>query len=98
MYKIFKLFLVGNFVAYFLVLLCSCVRHAENENVLRAEHYLWQNRDSALLLLTKTESERLCAADEHVATMLRAFFNYCGDRPIDLESLSQTITFFMENK
>ena len=98
MYKIFKLFLVGNFVAYFLVLLCSCVRHAENENVLRAEHYLWQNRDSALLLLTKTESERLCAADEHVATMLRAFFNYCGDRPIDLESLSQTITFFMENE
>lgn len=95
MRKIFNLCLVCAFVAFFFVLTCSCGRRIMNDDLLRAEQYLWHKRDSALWLLTQAEAEGLNADEQHLAVLLQSFFRYCGDKSVEVDPLSQSITAFV---
>ncbi len=97
MKKIFKAFFLVIFLLLFSALVASCSQQVKNRDLLEAERLLWQKNDSVALLLEAAESAHLSAADKQLAVLLRSFFRYGGDKPIDIEPLSQSIAFFAEN-
>ncbi len=97
MKKIFKAFFRLNFLFFFSLLLAACNQQVKNRDLLEAERLLWQKTDSAALLLEAAESAHLRVADKQLAVLLRSFFRYGGDKPVDIEPLSQSIAFFAEN-
>ena len=97
MEKIFKAFFQSFFLLLFSAFFASCSQQVKNRDLLEAERLLWLKNDSAALLLEAAESAHLSAADNQLAVLLRSFFRYGSDKPIDIEPLTQSIAFFAEN-